>query len=216
MSIIAHPNFSSAVDSLPDGDFVKIRFRFNHAKGQAMLEYLLKLVGGRYNYMALLKLVFFSDRWHIRNHAVPVSADEYFAMKFGPIPSNLYRIVKAPGSTGDYELELKEEGNDYESLSVSDRHAMQFSVDNFGTLGKYRPFDLALLTHAYPEWYRYEKRFEENQNGREDMDYRDFLLDPSPDRPEFSRLGMNDPFTPLSPEEREDLMQEMIERTILL
>ncbi|MGH7497077.1 MAG: Panacea domain-containing protein [bacterium] len=53
----------------------------------------LDQVAGRYNYMALLKLVFFADRYHIRNYARPVSCDEYYALKLGPVPSNLKDIV---------------------------------------------------------------------------------------------------------------------------
>ena len=44
----------------------KLRFPFSLEKGTAMLQYLLRAVGGEYNYMGLLKLAFFADRYHAR------------------------------------------------------------------------------------------------------------------------------------------------------
>ena len=64
-------------------DFLKVRFPFSLEKGVAMLQYLLNGVGGEYNYMALLKLAFFADRFHVRAHARPVSMDDYFAFPYG-------------------------------------------------------------------------------------------------------------------------------------
>ena len=34
-----------------------------------------------------LKLVFFADRYHLRQYGRPVTNDEYMAMEFGPVPS---------------------------------------------------------------------------------------------------------------------------------
>jgi len=43
--------------------------------------------------MALLKLAFFADRYHLRNYARPISGDIYYAMKLGPVPSALKDII---------------------------------------------------------------------------------------------------------------------------
>lgn len=74
----------------------EIRFRFILEKGTAMLQYLLKRVGGEYNYMSLLKLAFFADRFHVRQHARPVSMDEYYAFKYGVAGSQLKNILLEP------------------------------------------------------------------------------------------------------------------------
>ena len=202
-------------------DPVKIRFPYDPPKGLAMLEYLLELAGGKYNQMALLKLAFFADRYHVRKYARPVSLDEYFALKLGPVPSNLRDIIETEKFfsenfhfVGDYTVELKSADIDRDQFSKSDIEAMQFAVENFGKFGERDEFFLANLTHAYPEWDKYKERFAEFSHGREDMDYKDFLLNADPQHPELVKLKFKDPFPPLTDQEREDILSEMLERTI--
>jgi hypothetical protein len=202
---------------------IKIRFPFDPAKGLAMLEHLLNLVGGSYNYMALLKLAFLTDRHHVRSYARPVSMDEYYALKLGPVPSNLKDIIETERAfpedfrfTGEYRVELKQSNIDVTQFSRTDLEAMQFAVDNFGRLGARDEFFLANLTHAYPEWDKYRERFARLALGREDMDYKDFLLNADPQHPEFLKLRFTDPFPPLTDQEREDILDEMIERASVL
>jgi hypothetical protein len=199
----------------------RIRFPYDPNKGLAMLEYLLELVGGKYNQMALLKLAFFADRYHVRNYARPVSADEYYALKLGPIPSNLRDIIETERYYPDvihfqseHDVELRSRDIDLTCFSKSDVEAMKFSVDRFAIFGEKNEFDLANLTHAYPEWDKYRDRFLANSRGREEMDYADFLKNADTNHEEFLRLSFQDPFQPLSNEEQEDILAEMQERTL--
>lgn len=50
------------IPNLASPDLVKIQFPYGQEKGEAVLMWLLREMGGRYNYMALLKLAFFADR----------------------------------------------------------------------------------------------------------------------------------------------------------
>jgi uncharacterized phage-associated protein len=200
---------------------LKIKFPYDPNKGLAMLEYLLQLAGGKYNQMALLKLAFFADRYHVRHYARPVSSDEYYALKLGPIPSNLRDIISTEryypenvSFTNDHEVELKSKNIDIDQFSKSDIEAMNFAVDKFAAIGRKSEFFLANLTHAYPEWDKYRKRFEESPLGREDMDYKDFLLNADPNHAEFAKLKFNDPFPLLTTQEQEDVLTEMIDRTL--
>jgi uncharacterized phage-associated protein len=200
---------------------LKIKFSYDPKKGLAMLEYLLKLVGGSYNQMALLKLAFFADRYHVRHYARPVSSDEYYALKLGPIPSNLRDIISTEryypenvSFINDHEVALKSKAIDVDQFSKSDIEAMSFAVEKFAAIGRKNEFYLANLTHAYPEWDKYRKRFEESPLGREDMDYKDFLLNADPNHVEFTKLKFNDPFPLLTPQEQEDVLTEMIDRTL--
>jgi hypothetical protein len=199
---------------------IKIRFPFDPPKGLAMLEHLLNLVGGGYNYMALLKLAFLADRYHVRSYARPVSMDDYYALKLGPVPSNLKDIIDIekvfPESfnfAGEFRIELKHSNIDITQFSRSDLEAMQFAADNFGKLGARDEFFLANLTHAYPEWDKYRERFAKSALGREEMDYADFLLNADSRHPEFLRLHFKDPFQPLTDQNRQDILEEMVERT---
>lgn len=201
---------------------IKIQFPFDPQKGLAMLEHLLNLLGGSYNSMALLKLAFLADRYHVRSYARPVSMDEYYALKLGPVPSNLKDIIETERAfpedfcfTGEYRVDLKQSTIDGTQFSRTDLEAMQFAVDNFGRLGARDEFFLANLTHAYPEWDKYRERFAKSALGREEMDYRDFLLNADPQHPEFLKLQFKDPFPPITEQERLDLVEEMIERSVV-
>lgn len=201
---------------------IRIRFPFDPQKGLAMLEHLLNLLGGSYNSMALLKLAFLADRYHVRSYARPVSMDEYYALKLGPIPSNLKDIIETEKffpenfQFAEHRIRLKHNNIDVAQFSRTDIEAMQFAVENFGGIGARDEFFLANLTHAYPEWDKYRDRFAKSNLGREEMDYKDFLLNANPQHPEFLKLQLKDPFPSLTDQERQNIFEEMLERALVL
>jgi len=189
-----------------------------------MLEYLLKRVGGQYNYMALLKLAFFADRYHVRKHARPISMDQYFAFPYGPGGSTLKDILLEPeviffGQSppierpSRYEIKLVSEKIDFSQFSKSDVDAMEFSLRNFDPIVRKHKgeFVLSDISHAYPEWDRYGDLFDTGKTKREDVYYEDFLKNPNPKHPMFLKHDFVDPFDKLSPDEQEDLLDEMRE-----
>ena len=205
-------------------DFLKVRFPFSLEKGVAMLQYLLNGVGGEYNYMALLKLAFFADRFHVRAHARPVSMDDYFAFPYGPAGSMLKDIVLEPDviffershpieKSGPYSVRLT--SNDYakNQFSKSDFEAMNFSLSCFGKFGKQYggEFILSNISHAYPEWDKYSSLFAAGKTKREEMCYEDFLKNANEKHPMFKTYGFTDPFKKLSEDEQSDLLEEMRE-----
>jgi hypothetical protein len=200
---------------------MKVKFDFNTEKGIALLYTLLQKVGGKYNYMALLKLAFFADRYHIRNYARPISGDNYYAMKLGPVPSALKDIIEVQTFFGEnivsvsdskYDIKLTAEKIDMDQFSASDIEAINFSFEYFGNIGKSKnPFEIANLTHAYPEWEKYKNTFQNNPSNREDMNYLDFLQNAPPNHIEFRKLNFRDPFIPLTESERRDLVEEILE-----
>jgi uncharacterized phage-associated protein len=196
-----------------------LRFNFELSKGIAMLEYLLKLTGGEYNYMALLKLAFFADRYHLRTYARPVSGDEYFALKLGPVPSRMKDIISELDSyrthikhNGRYDVYLQRGQIKKDEFSESDIEAMNFAFEYFGEIGKKDEFRLANITHAYPEWEKYREIFTMNPNGREKMNYLDFLQNADPENPIFKKNHFTDPFTQLNRTEVHLLKEELLER----
>ena len=195
-----------------------IEFDFDVEKGKAMLDYLLNQVGGQYNYMALLKLVFFADRYHVRKYARPVSSDIYFALKLGPLPSNLCTVSKMIYNPIDNNFTaVRENGKiDMDRFSLSDIEAMNFAVQHFSPLGRRSQYILAYITHAYPEWNKYKKRFDANDRGRENMYYEDFLLNANPNHTEFIKYRFKDPFPPITPAVREMILDEMVERSAMM
>lgn len=198
-----------------------IKFDFNTKKGVALLEYILSLLENPYNYMSLLKLAFFADRYHLRTYARPVSFDFYYAMKLGPVPSNLKDIIDIQDFYSDnifkvnrFDVKLNTSKIDKTQLSKSDIEAIEFSIKHFGKVGL-NQYNLANLTHAYPEWNQYKEQFEKNSISRIEMDYRDFLSNAKPNHEEFQKLNFTDPFIPLSESERANLIQEMEEMHLM-
>lgn len=185
-----------------------------------MLEHLLNRVGGTYNYMALLKLAFFADRYHVRNHARPVSMDTYYAFRYGPAGSMLKNILLEYQDMFDaappivkvgYDVKLipgRAEKVDLDQFSKSDLKAMEFSLQHFSGAGG--PFTISDITHAYPEWAQYAALLQTRKTPHR-INYEDFLKEPEGDNPIFKKLGFVDPFKKLSDEEREFLTQEMRE-----
>jgi uncharacterized phage-associated protein len=200
----------------------KIRYPFSIEKGVAVLQYLLSHVGGTYNYMALLKLAFFADRYHVRNHARPVSMDEYFAFEYGPAGSMLKNILLESDVIFEdppikralnHNVVLVDKEVDLDQFSKSDIKALDFSIERFASIGKrYRgQFVLSEITHAYPEWNQYADLFNSHKTIREEINYETFLDDPSDDHPFFIKHSFTDPFIKLSPAERNNLVVEMRE-----
>lgn len=66
---------------------------FNYKKSVQALNYLAVLEGGAINYMKALKLIWLSDRYHLRNHGRTITGDKYFALKNGPVASFTKDII---------------------------------------------------------------------------------------------------------------------------
>lgn len=209
--------------------YPKIHFPFSLPKGIAIVQYLLNEVGGEYNYMGLLKLAFFADRYHVRKHARPISMDDYYAFPYGPGGSTLKDILLEPDviffetvspieRSSKYIVKLRSKDIDISQFSKSDLEGMKFAVNNFADIGKrYKgEFILSDISHAYPEWDRYAELFDSGKTKRESIYYEDFLNDSNPEHPMFLKHNFVDPFEKLSDENRNDLLEEMREDSIYL
>jgi len=49
----------------------------------------------RSDFHKIFKILYFSDREHLMEYGRAITGDNYIAMKYGPVPSNLYDIFKA-------------------------------------------------------------------------------------------------------------------------
>jgi hypothetical protein len=137
------------------------------------------------------------------------------------VPSNLKDIVDVQGlplehfDLRDFAVTLKHRKIDNDQFSQSDIEAMQFAISTFSEIGHKNPFDLANLTHAYPEWCKFENVLKQATVKRQEMDYADFVINANPQRPEFSYLRVNDPFPALSKSDQDEIVEEMRERSLL-
>jgi hypothetical protein len=139
-------------------------------------------------------------------------------MKLGTVPSNLLNCILLENYEGknirlvkSKQVTLVKQKVDLNEFSQTDIEALDFSLHFFAQIGKKNQFNLANLTHAYPEWERYKERFEKDAAGREEIFYEDFLKNANPKHEEFKRLGISDPFSPLTDSERKSILEEMKE-----
>jgi len=192
-----------------------IYFPLNEHKALSMAKYLLNRLGGKSNYMFILKLIFFADRYHLREYLRPVSTDSYYAMKNGPVASYLYDVVKGKSTNvkdlvkvGKFEIELQSKETVFDELSKSDIEAINFSLSNFASYGE---FCLSEITHGYPEWAKYADSFVKRERGREQMFFEDFLENANPNNRFFKKNEFKDPYRLISHSEREMMKKEIRE-----
>lgn len=156
-----------------------------------ILTYLAnKSKDGRINKLKAIKLVWAADRFHIRKYGRLVSGDDYYALQYGPVASQLKNIAEEDSFLPTNYLRYSEQyfrpdakkltitasrQADPDFLSKTDIEALDFAWDNFS---KYDGFALAKLSHRYPEWKKFEKLIESGQMARGKINLDDFFGEP--------------------------------------
>jgi len=148
------------------------------------ISFLIEQKKGKLDKLSLLKLIFFADKYHIMKYARSITNDTYYAMKYGPVASNVKNILDFDFLGEDEkkyierylmkngnQIDIKEKFEKYNMLSETDKEALQFAYENFG---KYKTFDLVDITHQFYEWKRFEKSLE-NGLTREKIMEEDFF-----------------------------------------
>src|SRR5207237_3271008 len=78
-------------------------FSFSHRKATQALNFFAHRAGGSINKMKALKLVYFTDRYHLRRYGRPVVGDEYVAMNYGPVASGTKDVAEMSDFLGEEE-----------------------------------------------------------------------------------------------------------------
>lgn len=159
----------------------------NYRKAVQAINFFAQKEDGKINKMKAIKLIYLADRYHLRKYGRPVTNDFYLAMKLGPVGSRVKDLAELSLSLTDNERTYAEkyigtsgyntesrEAVDEEVFSETDLDALEFAYKNFG---KYEPFELADITHEFPEWAKYEERFRKKETASEIMKYGDFFDD---------------------------------------
>lgn len=166
---------------------LRIHFNFDYKKATQALNHLALKRHGKINKLKALKLIHLADRYHLRKYGRLVTNDIYFAMNYGPVPSGVKDIAEGSEFLGDKEQEYSsqyitvidqytlESVNpvDGSVFSDSDIEALDFAWEKFGHLNQ---FNLAKLTHKYPEWKRHKEALK--VDSRIQIFLEDFLKDP--------------------------------------
>ncbi|KQS30642.1 hypothetical protein ASG33_09615 [Dyadobacter sp. Leaf189] len=97
---------------------------------------------GTADYHKIFKILYFAEQEHIRRFGQKLLNDDYVAMKYGPVPSNAYDILKSVSNgdlnnyfclAGEHSFKAVSEPNlDY--LSESEVSCINNSIESFGSL----------------------------------------------------------------------------------
>jgi uncharacterized phage-associated protein len=140
---------------------VDINFQFHPEKAVEAAAVLCKLHGKPIKYLGLLKMLYIADRIALSRMEQPITGDHYVSMKYGPVLSNVYDLIK--GNPVDEALPLwnkyiRHEGSHHVALLADpgnlelceeEEEILQQVYEEFGELD---PFHVAEWTHGLPEW----------------------------------------------------------------
>ncbi|MFC4212163.1 Panacea domain-containing protein [Pedobacter lithocola] len=161
---------------------------FKFQKSVQLLNFFAIKEGGSLNKLKALKLMWAAERLSLRTSGLTIVGDDFFAMKLGPVPSFTKDIAEGREMMSDEEQEFRSlylkttSKHNFKSLksfedsyfSISAINAMEASYKEFG---KYDGFQMADITHLYPEWTKFSHLFP--RFSRFEMDYLDFFKDPT-------------------------------------
>ena len=162
---------------------------FDYKKAIQSLNWLAIKSGGHLNKMKALKLIWLSDRYHLREYGRLITNDNYFALPFGPVPSATRDILQASpfrddeialsyskdflATKGEYEFESKQ-ATYLNVFSESDLEVLVLIYSRYGQLSE---FELSEISHHFPEWKRFEGSLASKLVSRESIDILDFFID---------------------------------------
>lgn len=134
-----------------------IAARFDQAKTLQAAAYILSLSDGLMNYMKLIKLLYMSDRaaWFMWGR--PITGATYYAMKHGPVLSEVLNLIKQPQdrdiwskyiSTIGYDVKM-ERSPELDDLSNAETDLLRTVTEKFRSYNPWRTVD---IIHMCPEW----------------------------------------------------------------
>lgn len=160
----------------------------SYKKATQALNFLARKKDGNViNKMKAIKLIYLADRLHLRKYGRPIVGDVYWAMKLGPVGSKTKKAAELdlPSATLSYTkkyikptddkkhsfVSIKE--TDLNVFSKTDIECLEAVNDTFSDRDQ---FELAELTHKYPEWPKYGKELKSGKK-RVLMNYNDLFVD---------------------------------------
>jgi uncharacterized phage-associated protein len=139
-----------------------IRFPFNSRKAAQAAALLVDRHGGTYNYLSLIKLLYFADRLALIETGVPITGDTMVSMPYGPVLSLVKDCLNSFESFGadctPWRACFTKEGNSValldadfatDELSEYEIDVLQRTDDKYGNL---TPGEFMDLGHKEPEY----------------------------------------------------------------
>jgi len=161
----------------------------SYKKATQALNFFAVKKDGRINKMKAIKLIFLADKLHLRKYGRPIIGDFYLAMKYGPVGSQTKNVAelsdRLPKEITTYVrkyIKPTSDKNTFSSLnsadlnifSKTDIECLNLVYEEFSDKDQ---FELAEITHKYPEWSKHKKILDSGKKKSVQMDYNDFFLD---------------------------------------
>lgn len=146
-----------------------------------------------HDYMKLLKLYYFAEKYHLRTYGLFMNDDDYYAMKFGTIASSAKDVISKNISylqniSNEEEKFINDNitfdkdntccyvnEQDTSALSKSAIISIDFALENFS---KFSQLQLSEITHDYIEWKKHKDKIEKFNVSRVRETIDDFFLNP--------------------------------------
>lgn len=135
-------------------------FQFNERKIVEAASILIKLAGGKINYMQLLKLLYIADRQAFKKWERPITYDRYVSMDRGPVLSGTYDLIMGRNLSScgiwdqyithiaQYDIALNSIP-EIKKLSKAEIDILSETYEKFGNMDR---FAISELTHDFPEY----------------------------------------------------------------
>jgi uncharacterized phage-associated protein len=200
-------------------DFRKYHY-FDYEKTIQLLAYIQKKANTT-DKLALIKLLFFADRMHLRRYSSLISHDVYYALKNGPAASKTLNVLNHSNYLESDVFKTKTKLlAKIQLLNSNERIIKETSttclteeekkvVDNIVEIfGNFPVNTLIDITHDYPEWKRYEDLLNSGLTDGELVQMNDFFKNPDVSKsPALTKY-----FNKIDPlYEDEDFLEEMKE-----
>ena len=157
----------------------------SYKKATQALNFFALKKDGKINKMKAIKLIYLADRLHLRKYGRPIVGDIYWAMKLGPVGSRTKRAAELNMPEGIllYTKRYIQPSDDKKQSLVSlkpvdldlfSKTDIECLDSVYKTFGDRDQFELAELTHKYPEWKKHEKQLKTGKKSVP-MNYNDFF-----------------------------------------
>ena len=133
-------------------------FHFHFERALQASACLLRLDGKRMGYLRLLKLLYIADREWLAETGESITGDRPYAMKYGPVLSGVYDLIKGNGSkAGEWDDHVHTEGYAVTLVADPGRGVLSKGIVEKLTAvtERYRRIDdweLSEETHGFAEW----------------------------------------------------------------
>lgn len=166
----------------------------SYKKATQALNFFAVKRDGRINKMKAIKLIFLADKLHLRKYGRPIIGDSYLAMKFGPVGSQTKNIAELSDRlpkviasyarryikpTSDKNTFTSVSSVDFDLFSKTDMECLNSICEEFSDKDQ---FELADITHKYPEWSKHKRILDSGKKKSVEMNYSDFFLDANNDK----------------------------------